>query len=97
MREPEAPARVSQSPYAKPRVLMGEVTAPKGQVIAAQREAFRIFMMTRRLAPTQWARAAGVPANEIMAFLTGRTRSFSPGVAEKLAAAAKVAPDDMFR
>ena len=34
---------------------------------------------------------------EIMAFLNGRSRGFSPGVADKLARAAKVRPDDMFK
>jgi hypothetical protein len=97
MREPKVPERVSKSPYAKPKVLMGEVTAPKGQMIAAQREAFRTFMTARHLRPTEWARAAGVPMGEILAFLTGRARAFSPGVAEKLAAAAMVTPEDLFR
>src|SRR5690606_32216459 len=31
--EPAQPQRVSTSPYAKPKVLMGEVAAPKGQLI----------------------------------------------------------------
>lgn len=93
-RSPAANAPTSR--YAKPKVLMGEVAAPKGQMIAAQREAFRAFMMARHLRPTEWAARAGVPAGEILAFLTGKSRSLSPGVAEKLAAAAGVAPQTLF-
>ena len=104
--KPEAPApqRTSSSRFAKPEVLMGEVAAPlktfaasgdKGRMIAAQRGAFRAFMTARHLRPSEWARDAGVPANEILAFLTGRARGFSPGVAEKLAAAAKATLADM--
>jgi hypothetical protein len=97
MAEPAQPQRVSTSPYAKPKVLMGEVTAPKGQLIGAQRDAFRAFMMARHLRPTEWARDAGVPAGEILAFLTGKARSISDATLEKLAAAAKVAPEDLMK
>jgi hypothetical protein len=93
--ETPAPQRTSSSRFAKPQVLMGEVAAPKGQMIAVQRDAFRAFMTARHLRPSEWARDAGVPANEILAFLTGRARSFSPGVAEKLAAAAKATLAEM--
>lgn len=95
--EPAQPQRVSTSPYAKPKVLMGEVAAPKGQLIGAQRDAFRAFMMARHLRPTEWARDAGVPAGEILAFLTGKARSISDATLQKLAAAAKVAPEDMLK
>ena len=91
------PQRVSTSPYAKPKVLMGEVTAPKGQMIGAQRDAFRAFMTARHLRPTAWAQAAGVPAGEILAFLTGKARSISDATLQKLAAAAKVTPEDMLK
>jgi hypothetical protein len=95
--EQPPPQRVSTSPYAKPKVLMGEVTAPKGQMIGAQRDAFRAFMTARHLRPTEWAREAGVPAGEILAFLTGKARSISDASLEKLAAVAKVTPEDMLR
>jgi hypothetical protein len=96
---PEAPQPepVSTSRHAKPKILMGEVAAPKGQLIAAERDAFRAFMLARRLAPSTWAAAAGVPPGEILAFLTGRARSISPAIAAKLAAAAKVSVEEMFR
>ena len=84
------PERVSQSVYPKPKILMGEVAAPKGQMIAAERDAFRAFMLRARLTPTTWARAAGVAPGEIMAFLSGHARSITPETTEKLARAAKV-------
>lgn len=84
------------SRYARPKVIMGEVIGPRGAQIAEHRDAFRRFMTSHRLVPTQWAKTAGVPLSEIMAFLTGRARKFSPGVAEKLADAAGVALEDLF-
>ena len=97
MRETPQPERVSNSPYPKPKVLMGEVAAPKGQLIAAERDAFRAFMQRARLTPTGWARAAGVAPGEILAFLSGHARSIAPETAEKLARAAGVSADALFR
>jgi hypothetical protein len=99
--EPKQPERVSTSPYAKPKVLMGEVAAPRamdrGAEIARQREAFRAFMIARHLRPTEWARAAGIPAGEILGFLTGKSRSIPQESVEKLARAVNCAPQDFFR
>lgn len=97
--KPEAapPVRVSTSRYAKPKILMGEVAAPKGQIIGAQRDAFRAFMTAHHLRPTEWARAAGIPAGEILGFLTGKARNISEASLQKLAAAAKVAPEDLLK
>jgi hypothetical protein len=94
--ETAAPERISHSLHAKPKVLMGEVAAPKGQMIAAGRDAFRAFMLARRLTPRGWAAAAGVPPGEVMAFLTGRARIIPPASAARLAAVAGCAVDDMF-
>jgi hypothetical protein len=80
----------------RPEVLMGEVTAPK-PLPDQSREAFRHFMTSHRLRPTIWAKDAGVSSGEILGFLTGRSRGFSTGVAEKLAEAARVRVEDMFR
>ena len=91
------PERVSTSPYAKPKILMGEVAMPRGMEISRQREAFRAFMLARHLRPTQWARDAGVPSGEILAFLAGKARSIAAPTLEKLARAADCAPQDMFR
>ena len=63
----------------------------------AKREAFRAFMTSRRLRATEWAKRAGIPSGEIYAFLTARSPGFSDGVAERLAQAAHVRVEDMFR
>lgn len=94
--EPAPAPRVSTSRHPKPRVLMGEVMAPKGQEIAQGRDAFRAFMQAKRLVPSKWAQDAGVPMGEIMGFLTGRSRGFSDDTLTKLAAAAGVTPEAMF-
>jgi DNA-binding Xre family transcriptional regulator len=75
---------------------MGEVAAPRGLEIGKQRDAFRAFMIARHLRPTEWARAAGIPAGEILAFLTGKSRNIAPSSVEKLARAAGCAPEDIF-
>jgi cyclic pyranopterin monophosphate synthase len=79
----------------KPKTLMGEVAAPR-VAQDQRRDAFRAFMTANRLRPTLWAKQAGVAQGEILGFLTGRSRGFSPEVAEKLARAAKVRVEDMF-
>jgi cyclic pyranopterin phosphate synthase len=92
---PEKPvAAIRKS--AKPKTLMGEVSAPRPGP-DSQREAFRTFMMSRRLRATDWARSAGVPAAQIYAFLTGRSRGLGSDVAERLARAARVRVEDMFK
>jgi hypothetical protein len=80
----------------RPQTLMSEVAAP---IVAPdkQREAFRNFMTANRLRPTTWAKDAGVHSGEILGYLTGRSRGFSGDVAQKLAKAAKVRVEDMFR
>jgi DNA-binding Xre family transcriptional regulator len=94
--EAKQPERISTSPYAKPKVLMGEVAAPRGLEIGRQREAFRAFMIARHLRPSEWARAANVPPGEILGFLTGKIRTIAPATLEKLARAANCAPEDFF-
>jgi hypothetical protein len=95
--EPSMPRPSMPRPSAaKPKVLMGEVAAPRAQP-DRRREAFRAFMTAQRLRPTSWAKEAGVASGEILSFLTGRSRGFSGEVAEKLARAARVRVEDMFR
>ena len=99
--EPKKPERVSTSRYVKPKVLMGEVAAPRGPEtgkpeIGKQRDAFRAFMIARHLRPSEWARAAGVPPGEVLGFLTGKIRTIAPQTLEKLAQAAGCAPEDFF-
>jgi hypothetical protein len=91
------PERVSTSPHPKPKVLMGEVAAPRGKEIAQQREGFRAFMLARHLRPSEWAKSAGVAPGEILGFLTARTRSIAPQSLEKLARAARCNVEDFFR
>ena len=88
----------STSSAVKPTTLMGEVAAPRiSQGISEQREAFRNFMMSNHLRATQWAKDAEVPAAQILAFLTGRLRALPTDIAERLAKAARVRVEDMFR
>lgn len=80
----------------KPKTIMNEVAAPRPGP-HAQRDAFREFMAAHRLRPTQWAKDANVPAAQILAYLTGQSRTLSPDTAKKLARVAKVKVEDMFR
>ena len=92
MRKPApAPAR------GRPAVLMGEVAAPVIAPSDAKRQAFRAFMTSHRLRATERAREAGVPAAQVYAFLTGRIRAIPDAIVQKLARAAHVKPEDMFR
>ncbi len=92
------PASMKTAVRAVPKTLMGEVAAPPaGGDPNAAREAFRAFMIGHRLRATVWAKEAGVPAAQVYAFLTGRTRALGAETAQKLARAARVAVDDMFR
>jgi cyclic pyranopterin phosphate synthase len=81
---------------ARPKVLMGEVSAARAPDPNARREAFRSFMTSHRLRATEWARQAGIPAAQIYAYLTGRSPLASDS-AEKLARAARVRVEDLFR
>jgi plasmid maintenance system antidote protein VapI len=74
---------------------MGEapVVAPSD----SKRQAFRAFMTSRHLRATEWAKQAGVPAAQIYAFLTGRSRAIPDEIAAKLARSARVKPEDMFK
>jgi cyclic pyranopterin monophosphate synthase len=81
----------------RPSVLMGEVAGPVPGQSDSKREAFRAFMTSRRLRATDWARQAGVPAAAVYAFLTGRARALPDEIVKKLARAANVKPEDMFR
>ncbi len=81
----------------RPAVLMNEVAAPRVRDVNAQREAFRDFMTARRLRATEWAKQADVPASQIYAFLTGKLRALAPDAITRLAHAARVREEDMFR
>jgi hypothetical protein len=95
--EAQQAQRVSGSRYPAPKVLMGEVIGPRGTEVGPQRDALRAFMLAKHLSPTAWAKAAGVPTGELLGFLTGKTRAIAPASLEKLARAAKVAPEELLR
>lgn len=63
--------------------------------IVHQREAFREFMKANRLAPTVWAKKAGVPAPLLLGYLTG-SAELDAATAAKLARAAGVKPAQLF-
>jgi cyclic pyranopterin phosphate synthase len=94
--KPFKPMVAAAKSRAKPKTLMTEVSAPRPGV-HAQRDAFREFMASHRLRPTQWAKDAGVPSAQVLAYLTGQSRTLSPEAQKKLAKAAKVRVEDMFR
>jgi predicted transcriptional regulator len=81
----------------KPETIRNEVAAPRMTDTSAQREAFRAFMTANRLRATEWAKLANVPAAQIYAYLTGKTRTLTPDVVSRLARAARVREEDMFR
>lgn len=81
---------------ASPRILIHEAAAPGNASPSAEREALRAFMTTRRLKPSEWAKSAGVPLNELYGFLSGRARSLPEPSAERLAKAARAKPSEMF-
>jgi hypothetical protein len=85
------------SVYPRPVVLMGEATGPRGRQIGEYRQAFRAFMTAHRLRPSEWAKKADVPLGEIMAYLTGHQRFIAPDVAQRLADAAGVPPEALFK
>ena len=93
---PVKPPPKASSNRPKPKTLMGEVAAPRPSP-NQQRDAFRAFMTSRRLRPTLWAKQAGIASGELLSFLTGRSRGLTSDVAEKLARAAKVRVEDMFK
>ncbi|MDE2183996.1 MAG: cyclic pyranopterin monophosphate synthase MoaC [Alphaproteobacteria bacterium] len=83
----------------RPGIIMGEVAAPQipQDDASGLRVAFRAFMVSHHLRARDWAKHAGVPAAQIYAFLTGRARTLPEDVAKRLAAAARVRVEDLFR
>ncbi|MBA2587789.1 MAG: helix-turn-helix transcriptional regulator [Alphaproteobacteria bacterium] len=104
--ESSVPVRTSSSRCTKPKVLMGEVTAPiqkyaassgGGEHYGQQRYLLRSFMQARGLRPSDWARSAGVAPGELLGFLTGRARTIPPASLQKLADAAGCKIEDMLQ
>jgi cyclic pyranopterin phosphate synthase len=95
-----APGRKTAPPKINTRkseTLMNEVAAPRNRDANAQRDAFRAFMTTQRLRATEWAKQADVPVAQIYAYLTGKARVLAPETVKRLARAARVREEDMFR
>jgi cyclic pyranopterin monophosphate synthase len=63
----------------------------------ARREALRRFMASRGLTAHAWAKDAGLPVGAIYSFLHGRSHTLTKAEEEKLARAADVSPDDLYR
>ena len=78
-------------------VLMSETGSPRVRDVNAQRDAFRDFMTTHHLRATEWAKQADVPVSQIYSFLTGKSRLLPPESIARLARAARVREEDMFR
>ncbi|MBS0274415.1 MAG: cyclic pyranopterin monophosphate synthase MoaC [Proteobacteria bacterium] len=81
----------------KSETLMNEVAAPRHRDTNGQRDAFRAFMTAQRLRATEWAKQADIPVAQIYAYLTGKARVLAPETAKRLARAAGVREEDMFR
>jgi hypothetical protein len=78
-------------------VLMSETGMARNNDVNAQRDAFREFMKVHRLRASDWAKQADIPVSQIYSFLTGKSRAMSPEAVTRLAGAARVRPEDMFR
>ncbi len=95
--DPAPPPAPSARRRVSPKVLVHETSAPRLAAGAQdERKALRTFMLARRLRATEWAKSAGVPVNELYAYLNGRSRTIAPATAERLARAAHARIDDMF-
>jgi cyclic pyranopterin phosphate synthase len=88
----------SARPRLRPTIL-SEAAVPVAPRSAAgsERVALRAFMQARRLRASVWASEAGVAPSQLYAFLTGRLRALPSDVVEKLALAARVRSEDLFR
>jgi cyclic pyranopterin phosphate synthase len=83
---------------AKPVEIMNEVTLRKPPSDHnARREALRQFMANRGLTAHAWAKDAGLAVGAIYSFLHGRTHALTKAEEEKLARAAGVSPEDLYR
>ncbi len=82
----------------KPVEIMSEVAGRKPPTDKnARRDALRRFMSGRGLTAHAWAKDAGVAVGVIFSFLHGRTHTLTKSEEEKLAGAAGVSPEDLYR
>jgi hypothetical protein len=96
-----APARrlgLSGALAFKPVEIMNEVAARKPPSDHnAKRDALRRFMANRGLTAHAWAKDAGLPVGAIYSFLHGRSHALTKSEEEKLARAADVSTEDLYR
>lgn len=73
--------------------------APRKSVAdaAGKRDAVRRFMQARGLTAHAWARDAGMPVGVLYSFLHGRSHALSRAEEQKLAQAAGVDPEDLYK
>jgi len=89
MRRRAGQARGTARRPSKASTLMDAIAStPASKNPGAERDAFRTFMLSRRLRASTWARDAGVSPSLVYAYLTGRLRALPPDVTRKLAQAA---------
>jgi cyclic pyranopterin phosphate synthase len=93
--EKPRPTAKSGAAKVKPRVLSHEAAPPAPANCSDGRENLRRFMTARGLRPSEWARSAAVPLNELYGYLSGHSRKLSPDAVEKLARAARATPEEM--
>lgn len=87
---------------ARPSASVKEVVAEPSQRknvpdAAGKRDAMRRFMQARGLTAHAWARDAGMPVGVLYSFLHGRSHTLSRAEEQKLAQAAGVDPEDLYR
>jgi|CXWL01.1.fsa_nt_gi cyclic pyranopterin phosphate synthase len=94
------PSTAAAARLVRHRSTPAEVEGPARKSVsdhAARRDALRRFMAARGLTAHAWAKDAGVAVGVIYSFLHGRTPTLTKAEEEKLATAAGVAPEDLYR
>lgn len=93
------PTTAAAARLVRHRSTPAEVEPPqrKASDHTARRDALRQFMGTRGLTAHAWAKDAGIAVGVIYSFLHGRTHALTKAEEQKLADAAGVAPEDLYR
>lgn len=94
------PSTAAAARLVRHRSTPAEVEGPPRKAVsdhAARRDALRRFMAARGLTAHAWAKDAGVAVGVIFSFLHGRTHALNKAEEEKLATAAGVSPEDLYR
>lgn len=94
------PSTAAAARLVRHRSKPAEVEGPQRKAVsdhATRRDALRRFMAARGLTAHAWAKDAGVAVGVIFSFLHGRTPTLTKAEEEKLAMAAGVAAEDLYR